>query len=192
MIGKGTRESLGELRATLEADFTRHHRSLRELGLYVAGMYHFGVWASGRRTAAGRWLGSRLYGVGSLLVELGTGCHIDRGTRVGDGLHVVHAHGVRVHPNAVIGARCGIMNDVTIGLSHSDEAPRIGDDVFIGAGAKILGPVTIGNGAIVAANTLVITDVPAGATIVGVPGRVLPAAKPGAGAARANGPHPHR
>jgi serine O-acetyltransferase len=178
MIGKETRESLGELRAALEADFTRHDRSLRELGLYVAGMYHFGVWASGRKSTAGRWVASRLYGVGSLLIELGTGCHIDRSTKVGDGLHVVHAHGVRIHPNAVIGARCGIMNDVTIGLSHSTEAPRIGDDVFIGAGAKILGPVTIGDGAVVAANTLVITDVPAGATIMGVPGRVLPVARP--------------
>jgi serine acetyltransferase len=53
-------------------------------------------------------------------------------------------------------------------------APRIGNDVFIGSGARILGAVTIGDGATVAANTLVITDVPAGATIIGVPGRVLP------------------
>jgi serine O-acetyltransferase len=187
MIGKETRESLDQLRGVLAADFAKHDRSLRELGVYVAGVYHFGVWASGRKSTVGRWVAGRLYGVGSLLVELGTGCHIDRHTRVGEGLHVVHAHGVRIHPNAVIGARCGIMNDVTIGLSHTNEAPRIGDDVFIGAGAKILGPVTVGNGAIIAANTLVITDVPAGATIVGVPGRVLPTARPGAAAARASG-----
>jgi serine O-acetyltransferase len=51
--------------------------------------------------------------------------------------------------------------------------PRIGNDVFIGAGAKILGPVTVGDGAIVAANSLVLTNVPPGATAVGVPARML-------------------
>jgi serine O-acetyltransferase len=178
---------IGNLTADLKADFVRHDRSLRELGVWVAGVYHFGVWASARPPGAGRWLASRLYGLSSLLVELGTGCHIDRTTRVGVGLHVVHAQGVRVHPEAVIGERCGIMNDVTIGTTRGTPgAPTIGDDVFIGAGAKILGPVTVGNGATVAANTLVITDVPPGATVIGVPGRVLPGPRAGSGG-RPNG-----
>jgi serine O-acetyltransferase len=86
---------------------------------------------------------------------------------------------VRIHPRTVIGERVGIMNDVTIGTANArDGFPVIGNDVFIGTGARILGPVKIGDGAVIAANTLVITDVPAGATIMGVPGRVLPQAKP--------------
>ncbi|MGZ3442120.1 MAG: serine O-acetyltransferase, partial [Polyangia bacterium] len=51
--------------------------------------------------------------------------------------------------------------------------PRIGNDVYIGAGAKILGPVTIGDGAIIGANAVVLSDVPAGATAVGVPARII-------------------
>jgi serine O-acetyltransferase len=171
------------LRETLRADYQRHESRLRNLGLWVVGVYHFGVWANGRQTKVGRWVSSRAYGLSSLLVELGTGCLVDRNTRIGEGLHIVHSGNVRIHPAAVLGERVGIMNDVTIGTANArDGFPVIGNDVFIGAGARILGPVKIGDGAVVAANTLVITDVPAGATIMGVPGRVLPQARPRAAA----------
>jgi serine O-acetyltransferase len=176
----GARADLQSLGDLLRADFQRHERRWREMGLWATGVYHFGVWANGRATPLGRRATSALYGLGSLLVELGTGCAIDRNTRIGTGLHLLHPDGVRIHPLAVIGERCGIMNDVTIGTAKGGTAggaPRIGNDVFIGAGARILGPVTIGDGATVAANTLVITDVPPGATVIGVPGRVLPTAR---------------
>jgi serine O-acetyltransferase len=164
---------------TLRADYDRHERRLRNLGLWVVGVYHFGVWANQRQSRLGRWASSRAYAVSSLLVELGTGCSIDRNTRVGDGIHIIHSGNVRIHPKVVLGQRVGIMNDVTIGTANArDGFPVIGDDVFIGAGARILGPVKIGDGAVIAANTLVITDVPAGATVMGVPGRVLPQARP--------------
>jgi serine O-acetyltransferase len=65
------------------------------------------------------------------------------------------------------------MHDVTIGESDRRGVPVIGDDVFIGAGAKVLGPIRIGHGARVAANSLVIADVPDGATAIGVPARIL-------------------
>jgi serine O-acetyltransferase len=166
---------LTDLAQKVEADFVRYKRSWRDLGLWVSATLHFGVWADGHRTSLARGVTSPVYAVASLLAELGTGCSIDRRTRIGRDLHLVHAAGVRIHPNAVIGERCGIMNDVTIGTAKDGRtAPRIGNDVFIGAGARILGPVTIGDGATVAANTLVITDVPARATVIGVPGRVLP------------------
>jgi serine O-acetyltransferase len=175
-------DDLGSLLSTLRSDFQRHKRQFRDLGLYVTGVYHFGVWASGQKNPAARWVGSRLYGLSFLMVELGTGCSIDRTTQIGEGLHIVHPGGIRIHPHTVIGERCGIMNDVTIGTTAKGGtgAPRIGNDVFIGTGARILGPVTIGDGATIAANTLVITDVPAGATIIGVPGRVLPTPRAGA------------
>src|SRR3954464_7850854 len=174
-----------ELSEMWRADFERHERRLRDFGVWVMGVYHFGVWAQTRRSRLARLVGSGLYGLTSVAVELGTGCAIDRTTEIGKGLHLVHAAGVRIHPETVIGEGCGIMNDVTIGVSKKGgRAPRIGNNVFIGAGARILGPVTIGDGAMVAANTLVLTDVPAGATVMGVPGRVLPPARPG----RAHGP----
>jgi serine O-acetyltransferase len=176
------RGDLRTLASIWRGDFARYERSWRELGLWATGVYHFGVWANERRTQVGRRLASAVYAASSLMIELGTGCAVDRNTQIGPGLHLLHPDGVRIHPLAVIGERCGIMNDVTIGTAKGGTAggaPRIGNDVFIGAGARILGPVTIGDRAVVAANTLVITDVPAGATVIGVPGRVLPAARSG-------------
>ena len=74
-----------------------------------------------------------------------------------------------------MGERCSISQGVTIGVlgGERDGVPRLGNDVYIGAGAKILGPVTIGDGAIVGANAVVLEDVPPGATAVGVPARII-------------------
>ena len=73
-----------------------------------------------------------------------------------------------------MGERCSISHGVTIGVlgGHRPGVPRLGNDVYVGAGAKILGPVTIGDGAIIGANAVVLKDVPAGATAVGVPARI--------------------
>jgi serine O-acetyltransferase len=121
-----------------------------------------------------RTLTSKVYGGLSLGVEVTTGVVIDRAVQLGPEFHLVHSGNTKIHPGVVIGARCGIMHDVTLGMNMERKGvPRIGDDVFIGAGAKVLGPVTIGDGARVAANSLVLSDVPAGATAVGVPARVL-------------------
>jgi serine O-acetyltransferase len=122
-----------------------------------------------------RKLASKLYGATALGVELATGTRLHRETEVGEGLHLIHGRNVRVHPRAVIGARVTLMHDVTIGTGMDDpRAPVLEDDVFVGAGAKILGGVRIGRGARIAANSLVITDIPPGARAMGVPARPLP------------------
>lgn len=95
---------------------------------------------------------------------------------IGEGTYFSH-RGIAVvlHPNAVVGKRCVIGTCVTIGGRGKKMAgaPMIGDDVYISTGAKILGPVRIGNGATIGANAVVLNDVPAGATAVGVPARIL-------------------
>src|SRR5882724_9156099 len=93
--------------------------------------------------------------------------------RIGEGLYISHFGNIIVHPDTIMGERCSLSQGVTIGVLGGDGpgVPRIGSDVYIGAGAKILGPVTIGDGAIIGANAVVIDDVPAGATAVGVPAR---------------------
>jgi len=67
-----------------------------------------------------------------------------------------------------------VMHNVTIGTNMTGGAPRIGNDVFIGCGATILGEITIGDGVRIASNSLVISDVPAGAMAMGVPAKVYP------------------
>jgi serine O-acetyltransferase len=94
---------------------------------------------------------------------------------IGEGLYLGHAGGVIVSQYAVIGKNCDISPRVTIGVSAMgrEGAPTIGDDVYLGTGATLVGKIRIGNRAKVAANTLVIDDVPDGATVMGVPGRVF-------------------
>lgn len=94
---------------------------------------------------------------------------------IGEGLYIGHIGGVIISQQAVIGKNCDISHRVTIGTSAMgrEGAPVIGDNVYIGTGATVVGKIRIGSGAKIAANTLVLDDVPEGATMVGVPGRIL-------------------
>lgn len=158
---------------TLRRDYERHGRSLKAPELWVIAVYRYGEWSREHDGVLGKVTG-KVYGALNLGIYLTTGCSVHREVKVGDDLHIIHTGNIRIHPETVIGHRVGIMHDVTIGTNPDRPgAPKIGDDVFIGTGAKILGGVTIGNGARIAANSLVIHDVPAGATAVGVPARVL-------------------
>jgi serine acetyltransferase len=97
-------------------------------------------------------------------------------TRVGPGLSLDHAYGIVVHPDAVLGSGCVLIQGVTIGQKSSageNRAPMIGDGVTFGANASALGPIHIGDGARIGAGAVVLQNVPAGATAVGVPARVL-------------------
>jgi putative colanic acid biosynthesis acetyltransferase WcaB len=102
-------------------------------------------------------------------------------TDVGPGLTLDHAYGIVVHPDAVIGSACVLIQGVTIGRRAAGEAgvPVIGDGVSFGANSVALGSITIGDGARIGAGAVVLQDVPAGATAVGVPARVLGARPPG-------------
>jgi serine O-acetyltransferase len=92
---------------------------------------------------------------------------------IGPGLFISHGQGTVLAAER-IGANLQVHQGVTVGWDYSgDRRPIIGDDVFIGAGAKVLGAVTIGQGARIGANAVVVCDVPAGATAVGVPARII-------------------
>jgi serine O-acetyltransferase len=94
-------------------------------------------------------------------------------SEIGPGLFIQHGFATIVAARRV-GANCWINQQVTIGFDRPDERPVIGDNVAIHAGAKVLGAVTVGDGARVGANAVVIKDVPAGHTAIGVPARLLP------------------
>lgn len=97
-----------------------------------------------------------------------TGADIPLNCQLGGGLIILHPNGIVIHPGASIGPNCLILQQVTI-----VEGVKIGGHVDIGAGAKIIRAVTIGDHAKIGANAVVICDVPAGATAVGVPAKII-------------------
>ena len=91
---------------------------------------------------------------------------------VGGGLYIAHPVGTVIYARR-IGKNCTIIHNVTIGMRNEYAFPDIGDNVFVGAGARILGGIRIGNNARIGANAVVLDDVPDGATVVGIPARVI-------------------
>lgn len=108
-----------------------------------------------------------------LLWSVLTASDIDPGAVLGERLRLPHPNGVVVHGRAVIGCDCLIMQQVTIGQLADDAAPIIGHGVYIGAGAKVLGKIVVGDHARIGANAVVLSDVPADSTAVGVPARII-------------------
>lgn len=100
-----------------------------------------------------------------------SGADIPINTRIGGGLLIPHPNGIVIHSDAVIGPNCLIFQQVTIGVA--DGIPVIGGHVDIGAGAKVLGAINVGDHARIGANAVVLTDVPGGATMVGIPARAV-------------------
>ena len=100
---------------------------------------------------------------------------LDPQATIGGGLFIAHIGGIHINPQAIVGSHCDIAHRVTIGASAMGRqgSPTIGNNVYIGTGAALVGKIKIGNGAKIAANTLVITNVPDGATVMGVPGRII-------------------
>jgi serine O-acetyltransferase len=100
---------------------------------------------------------------------------IDPQASIGDGLYISHIGGIHINPQAVLGRNCDVAHRVTIGASAMGRqgAPVLGDDVYIGTGATLVGKIKVSSGAKIAANTLVISNIPEGATVMGVPGRII-------------------
>lgn len=110
------------------------------------------------------------------LIEMTCGISIPESAEIGRRLNIEHFGGIVIHGNATIGDDCLIRHGVTLGNKVGkcpNDAPYIGNNVEIGAGAKILGAITVGNGAVVGANAVVVRNVPAGAMVGGIPARVL-------------------
>jgi serine O-acetyltransferase len=93
--------------------------------------------------------------------------------RLGSGLMLPHPNGVVIHEEACIGDDCMIMQQVTVGMIGEAEVPTIGNRVYIGAGAKIIGKLAVGDGARIGANAVVVSDIPPKCTAVGIPARIV-------------------
>ncbi len=157
-------------------------RSWVEVVLCYPGVH--ALW--GHRLAHALWKGglrlpARLL---SHWTRLLTGIEIHPGAAIGRRVVIDHGAGVVIGETSVVGDDCLLYQGVTLGgvsLEHGKRHPTLEDHVVVGAGAKVLGPITLGKGARVGANSVVVRDVPPGATVVGTPAREAIRRDPAAG-----------
>lgn len=160
----------------IREDWNCYERDPWRQGMWVMLVYRFGRWRYRVRPALLRKPLSFLYKLGKIASQILTGIDLPCEASVGSRLKFEHFGGIIVSGDAVIGDDVIIRNGVTIGLKRTNEpgAPVIGNRVDIGAGAKLLGRIRVGDGAVIGANAVVLRDVPAGALAVGIPARIVP------------------
>ena len=162
--------------ANLREDWHTYEHDLARQGLWVMTVYRFGRW---RYTIGPRLLRlpfSFLYKVLKPISEILTGIELPCEVVLGRRFRIDHFGGIVISGDAVFGDDCVIRNGVTVGLRHTGHrgSPVIGNRVDIGAGAKVLGPIHIGDDVAIGANAVVLTDVPPNSIAVGIPARILP------------------
>jgi serine O-acetyltransferase len=138
-------------------------------GVHAIIFYRFSHWLWGYKI---KWLSRFISYLGRWL----TGIEIHPGATIGRRFFIDHGMGVVIGETAEIGEDCTLYHGVTLGgtsLSKGKRHPTLGNNVVVGAGAKVLGPIVLGEGARVGSNAVVVKDVPDFDTVVGVPGRVV-------------------
>ncbi len=128
--------------------------------------------ASGCWRKGFRWLGRFISHLGRWL----TGIEIHPGAEIGRRFFIDHGMGVVIGETAIIGDDCTLYHGVTLGGTSWNKGkrhPTLHNNVVVGAGAKVLGPIEIGEGARIGSNSVVVKAVPAGATVVGIPGHII-------------------
>ena len=159
-----------------QADLARYPKRpwLKEQSIWAIAVYRFGRRNDRRKPGIVKKVLDRVYWLTYRIAETLTGISIPKSVQVGPGLRIFHFGNIFVHADSVIGANCTLRQGVTIGNRHDDgPVPVIEDDVDFGAYAQVLGGVRIGRGAKLGALSVVLRDVPAGATAVGIPARVV-------------------
>ncbi|HZK82653.1 MAG TPA: serine acetyltransferase [Humisphaera sp.] len=159
-----------------QADLNRYPRRpfLKEQSIWAIAVYRFGRRNDRRPNGVFKKFGNRLYWLMYRFVETLTGISIPKDVQIGPGLKIHHFGNIFVHKDAILGANCTLRQGVTIGNRHEGgPAPVFEDDVELGAYAQILGGVRIGKGAKISAMSVVMSDVPPGATAMGIPARVI-------------------
>lgn len=155
----------------IRADLRAHGGNWGAQGFWALVIYRFGRWRYGVKFSPLRKVLSLIYKLLYKFVQIMTGIELPCEAVIGKNFVIDHFGGIVVSGYARFGDNCRIRNGVVIGLSRAEEpcAPVIGNNVDIGAGAKILGAITVGNNVSIGANAVVITDIPHDSLAVGVP-----------------------
>jgi serine O-acetyltransferase len=155
----------------IRADLAAHQGRIGAQGFWALVVYRFGRWRYGIRNQWLRKPFSFIYHVLFKLVQVVSGIELPCEARIGRNFVIDHFGGIIVSGYARFGDNCRIRTGVVVGLMRVDEpcAPEIGNNVDIGAGAKVLGRIRIGNNVRIGANAVVVSDVPDNCIAVGVP-----------------------
>jgi serine O-acetyltransferase len=186
LMSQPYRISLKSTWQNILSDLSRYHvtdkRSYAALVVMcpgvIAGIYYrigHWIWYPAEVNPTYLYLLRPFYMLGKRLVEVYAGASLSTQARIGRGLYIGHFGSIFIGAS-VIGENCTLSHEVTIGVAgRSDERglPTIGDRMFIGAGAKIIGPITVGNDVAVGANAVVMMDLPDCAVAAGIPAKII-------------------
>jgi serine O-acetyltransferase len=160
----------------IRGDFRAFDGNWGAQGFWAMIVYRFGRWRYGIRQTILRKLCSLIYRILFKIVQIVTGIELPCEAVVGRNFIIDHFGGIIISGYASFGDNCRIRDGVVVGLRRVEEklAPTIGSDVDIGSGAKLLGPIRIGDHVVIGANAVVLCDVPDNSIAVGVPAIVKP------------------
>jgi serine O-acetyltransferase len=148
---------------------------LREQSIWAICVYRVGRRIFKQKPGVLRYIQLKFHALIFRAVETSTGISLPPEAQIGPGLRIYHFGNIFIHERAVIGRNCTLRQGVTIGnIGLEGPVPIIEDDVELGAYAQVYGAVRIGRGAKIGAMSVVLCDVPAGATVFGNPARILP------------------
>lgn len=160
----------------IHEDWIAHGRDWTKPGFRAVAVHRFGVWRMGVQPKLLRAPFSILYRMLFRKVRNTYGIELPYSVKLGRRVIIEHQGAIVIHGNCEIGDDSIIRQGVTLGnryLEHPFDAPKLGRNVNVGAGAKIFGNVTIGDGANIGANAVVLSDVPKTATAVGIPAKII-------------------
>lgn len=157
-----------------ESWFVRNIRVYLEPGTIAAIVYRFGHWLINFKIPVVKQILLVFYILAKTFVVMAFGIYIPASAKIGKGFAIHNFSGIFI-PTTTIGENFIVFQGVTVGhvRGQAGKPPIIGNNVFLGAGAKILGNLTIGNDVAVGANSLVLTSVPDSCSVVGVPARIV-------------------
>ncbi|MFT3789250.1 MAG: serine O-acetyltransferase [Tepidisphaeraceae bacterium] len=163
---------------TVREDYNAHGRDWTKPGFRAVFVHRFGNWRMNVKPKILRAPFSVLYRMMFRRVRNHYGIELPYTVKLGRRVVIEHQGAIVIHGGCEIGDGCVIRQGCTLGNKTLDrplDAPKLGRLVNVGAGAKVLGAVTIGDGAAIGANAVVVKDIPAGATAVGIPAQIVPA-----------------